>query len=230
MTRLAVLGLAALCPVFAGCVSPDGEWSAQRVRDWLDGKPSAPRYSPAHIAQAARVEELTRKIVAQNTFTGIEPSVFAIGADDAVLFHRGTDELVISDGLIKQCKTEAELAAVLCAEFGHMVAEKRNARRAGADRDTIPDAGLPGGMSTAGGVADDPGRVAELAFRDRKRPRPAAPVEAADGKKIARELMTGAGYDPAELDRVEPLLKQSARGEALRKQMSGSAAEPKWEW
>jgi hypothetical protein len=41
--------------------------------------------------------------------------------------------------------------------------------------------------------------------------------------------MRGAGYDPAELDRVAPLLKQSDRGAILRKQLSGSAPAPKWD-
>jgi hypothetical protein len=203
----------------------------RRAWDRISGKPPLPSYTPAHIANAARVEELGRKIIAQNTFTGIEPVFHTQGVREAVLFHRGTDELIISEGLVEQCKTEAQLAAVLCSELGQMVAEKRNARRAGIERDSIPDAGLPGGASTAGGIADDPGRAAELAFRERQQPRrPTPKSEPSDGKKVARELMTGAGFDPEELGRVEPLLKQSPRGEALKKQMTGSAREPIWEW
>jgi hypothetical protein len=229
MTRLA-FGLAALCPLVTGCVSPDGTSPMRRAWDRISGKPSLPMYTPAHIANAARVEELGRKIVAQNTFTGIEPMFHTQGVRETVLFHRGTDELIISEGLVEQCKSEAQLAAVLCSELGQMVAEKRNARRAGIERDSIPDAGLPGGTSSAGGVADDPGRAAELAFRERQRPRSPAPrSEPSDGKKVARELMRGAGFDPEELDRVESLLKQSPRGDALKKQMTGSAPAPLWE-
>jgi hypothetical protein len=229
MPRLAVLGLAALSSLAGGCVTPDGDWSVRRALGWDEGKPRAAKYSPAHIANAARVEELGRKLIAQNTFTGIEPVFHTIGVTESVLFHRGAEELVISEGLVKQCKTEAELAAVLCSELGQMVAEKKAARRAGVDRDSIPDAGLPGGASTAGGTADDPGRAAEMAYRDRQRPKSVAVVEPTDAKQPARDLMKGAGFDPAELDRVEPILKQSTRGEALKKQMSGSAPEPKWE-
>ena len=229
MKRLVVVGLAALVPVLAGCVSPDGEWSVRRALGLGEPRLKVKGYNPAHIANAERVDVLGRKIIEQNTFTGIEPLCLAIGTEEPILFHRGTDELIISEGLIQQCKTEAELAAVLCTELGQMVAEKRNARRAGVERDTIPDAGLPGGTSIAGGVADDPGRAAELAFRERERPRSTPTSSPADGKDVARELMRGAGFDPAELDRVQPLLKQSARGEALRKQMSGPAREPVWE-
>jgi hypothetical protein len=229
MTRIAV-GLAVFCPLVTGCVSPDGASPLRRAWDRISGKPSAPDYSPGHIANAARVEELGRQIIAQNTFTGIEPMFQTQGIRETVLFHRGTEELIISDGLVEQCKSEAQLAAVLCSELGQMVAEKRNARRAGIERDTIPEVGLPGGTSTAGGSADDPARAAELAFRERQRPKVSVTKsEPADGKKLARELMIGAGYDPEELDRVQPLLKQSSRGEALKRQMTGPAAAPTWD-
>ena len=32
------------------------------------------------------------------------------------------------------------------------------------------------------------------------------------------------------LDRVAPLLRQSERGRAVKKQLSGSAPAPRWEW
>ncbi len=37
-----------------------------------------------------------------------------------------------------------------------------------------------------------------------------------------------AGFDPAALDAVGPLLKRSDRGEKIRKQMGGSAPAPDW--
>ena len=59
-------------------------------------------------------------------------------------------------------------------------------------------------------------------------PRGGARADATDAAKAAKELLTGAGYSPAELDRVESLLKQSERGEALKKQMSRPAPAPEW--
>jgi hypothetical protein len=230
MTRLAVLGLA-LCPVVAGCAT-EGQSSLRRALGWDEPKvPKLPRGLdlPAHLENSSRVEELGRKIIAQNTFTGIDPLFMCPGIPETALFHRGAEELVISEGLVKRCKTEAELAAVLCSELGQMVAEKRAARRVGADRDTFPDTGLPGGVSTAGGTADDPARAAELAFRERRQPRTTTTVEPVDAAKLARDLMKGAGFDPAELDRVAPLLKQSDRGAALKKQLGGPAPAPKWD-
>ena len=49
-----------------------------------------------------------------------------------------------------------------------------------------------------------------------------------DAAKLAQELMRGAGYDPADLERIEPLLKDAARHDAIRKQLTVSAPAPKW--
>lgn len=230
MTRH-VLGLAAvLCASLAstGCTT-DGEWSVRRMLGWEDAKPRAPKLPPGQLETAERVETLGRKIITQNTFTGIEPLFHTVGVPESVLFHRGTDELFISEGLVKQCKTEAELAAVLCSELGQMMAEKKAARRAGADRDSFPEVGVPTGSGLAGGTPIDPGRAAERAYQEKQRAKDAAAREQADPAKLARDLLRGAGFDPAELDRVAQLLKQSERGAAIKKQMSGSAPVPKWD-
>ena len=58
--------------------------------------------------------------------------------------RRGTGEVFISEGLVKKCKTDAELAVVLCSELGQMMVEKRSGRAAGRDREPIPDVALPG--------------------------------------------------------------------------------------
>lgn len=212
-----------------GCLA-DGDWSVRRALGWDEVRvPRNLKLPAAHVATSERVETLGRRIVAQNTFTGIEPMFYTAGVPEAVLFHRGAEELIISEGLVGKCKTEAELAAVLCSELGHMIAEKHAARRAGADRDTFPESSLPGGTSVGGGVADDPGRAAEAAFRERRREKNPPVADHGEAAKIARDLLAGAGFEAAEFDRVQSLVKQSDRGAALRKQMSGSAPAPKWE-
>jgi predicted Zn-dependent protease len=211
-----------------GCTT-DGQWSVRRAIGWEEVKtPGNPNIPRAHTATAEKVESLGKRIIAQSSFTGLDqPLFYTIGVPESVLFHRGAGELFISEGLVAKCKTEDELAAVLCSELGQMMAEKRSARRAGADRDTFPDAALPGGVTVGGGTPDDPGRAAEIAYRE-KRPTTAPVVNAADATKFGCDLLKGAGYDPAELEKVAPLLKQSERGAALRKQMSGTAPAPEW--
>ncbi|MDB5311625.1 MAG: hypothetical protein JWO38_5827 [Gemmataceae bacterium] len=205
-----------------GCLT-DGEWTVEKVLGWDDPKtPKGPKIPRGQIQMAERVEVLGRKIIAQNTFTGLDPLFNTLGMSDLVLFHRGTAELFISEGLVKRCKTEPELAAVLCSELGQMMAEKQSARGVGRDKDPVPDTSLPdSGLGTKGPKAAEVGRL------EKKDPvgSPPAPGETA---KLARQLLQGAGFDPAELGRVEPLLKQSDRGEALQKQMAGSALAPTW--
>lgn len=149
---------------------------------------------------------------------------------EPVLFHLGTQDLRISRSLVKQCKTESELAAVLCTELGLMMAEKRGVRRVGGDRDTIPDSALPGGSNVGGGIPADPAREAEIAYHERRHPRSAGRADPDNPDKMSRDLLKGAGFDPAEFDRVAPLVRQSKRSSgALQKQMSKSAEPPKWD-
>jgi len=234
MIRLAAFGRAAvvLASIAAtGCATTDGgDWSVRKALGWDDERvPRGPDLPKGQLEAAEKVENLGRRIIAQYTFAGIEPMINLIGVPETVFFHRGPEEMWVSEGLVSKCKTEGELAAVLCSELGQMIAEKKAARRLGAERDTIPDSALPGGVSMGGGNPDDPGRSAERAYQERRLRKGAPILDAGEASKISRDLLKSAGFDPAELDRVEPLLKQSERGVAIRKQMSGSAAAPKWD-
>jgi hypothetical protein len=223
MTRLILV--AAVTPILCGCTT-DGSWSMSRMLGW-DDTPAHARMPKADLATAERVETIGRKIIAQNTFTGIEPLFHTIGVSDLVLFHEGPERLMISEGLVKQCRTDGEIAAVLCSELAKMAAEKKAARRVGAERDSFPEIGVPTGSGLAGGMSDDPARAAERAILDEQRKKDRA---AASPALEAGDLLRGAGFDPADLDRVAPLLRQSDRGNAIKKQMSGSALAPRWEW
>ena len=235
MNRLAAVAGVALL-LSTGCAH-DGEWSVRKALGLEDAPARGPvptgatakdtsNLPPADLKTAERVETVGRKIIVQNTFTGIEPLFCTVDVKESVLFHRGTEQLFISKGLVDKCGSDAEVAAVLCAELGQMVAEKRAAKAVGRDVDPIPDATTGGNALFPGGTAFDAGRQADLAYHERKFPKAAS---ATDASATARELLKGAGYSPAELDRVEPLLKQSDRGEKIRKQMGSSAPAPKWE-
>lgn len=235
MNRLAaVAGAALLCSTSAGCLRDGQNWSVRKALGLDDAPPNAIKtpdlkaFPKPNALLAERVETLGRKVVAQNTFTGIEPLFHTIGVKESVLFHRGTEELFISEGLVEKCKSDAELAAVLCAELGQMVTEKRAAKALGRDIDPISDAGTGAGPLFPGGTAYDAGRQAELAYHEQRHPRGGARPGTADAVATARELLTGAGYSPLEYDRVEPLLKKSDRGETLRKQLGGTAPPPDW--
>ncbi len=216
----------------AGCMN-DGEFSVRKALGWDDEPPrgavSVPKnLPPASLEAAERVQLLGRQILAQNPFTGLEPLFMTVGVKDPVLFHVGTEQLWISEGLVDKCGTDAELAAVLCWELAQMVTEKRAAQRFGRSVEPLPEISPGSGAATPGGTAYDAGQQANLAYHERQFPRK-APPPTSEAATIARELLQGAGFSVAELDRVEPLLKQSDRGEKLRKQLGGTTPTPKWE-
>jgi hypothetical protein len=234
MKRLAALTAGAAVLLSTGCVH-DGEWSFKKAIGWDDPPPPnrlvvvPPKdLPPAPLAVAERVEVLGRKLVAQNTFLGVDPMFMTIGVEEPVLFHRGAEQLIISKGLVEKCSTDAELAAVLSSELGQMVAEKRTAKALGRDVEPIRDGAGP---TRPGSAPIDAGQQANLAYHERQFPRGVAKPDPVDATNTARDLLKTAGYSPAELDRVELILKeakQSDRGEQIKKQMSGSAPPPDW--
>lgn len=212
-----------------GCMT-EGEWTLQKVLGWDD--PANPRpvtISPASLQNAERVEQLGRKILAHNPFTGIDPLFYTIGVPEPALFHRGTGELCVSEGLVKQCKAEGQLAAVLCSELGLMISEKRLALEAGHEKDSIPEVAETGERSSFDANAVEVGSQKKSDPREAPGSRNGKPSRSTDSTDLAKELLRGAGFDPAELDRIGPLLKQSDRGAILRKQLAGSAPAPKWD-
>lgn len=239
MNRLTALTAGVALAFSTGCKS-DGEWSVSKALGWdapADRivKPTSkemPRTTNTAVAE--RVELLGQKLIAQNTFLGIQPLFFTVGGKEVgerelVLFHNGTEQLYISEALVARCQSDAELAAVLCSELGQMVAEKRTAKALGHDVDPIRDA-THGTGPIPGGAAYDAGQQANLAYHERQHPRGAGKPDPADAAKTARELLTAAGYSPAELDRVEPLLKQvkGSEGGGKLKYVGGSAPPPEW--
>ncbi|HEX4610641.1 MAG TPA: hypothetical protein VH092_20795 [Urbifossiella sp.] len=220
MDRRAALGFACGLLFLCGCVH-DGVSSIEKLLGLDDGKIAAPKVGPASIQTATRVNLLGKKILDQNTFTGLDPLFNTVNIKDAALFHRGPAQLYISEGLVEKCKSESELAAVLCSQLGQMMAEKRRAANVGKDKDGIQGVDLPGanGFESA--------KATEIARQDS----PARPFTADEmnAELLARGLLRGAGFDPLELERVQPLLRQSDRGDAIRKQIAGSAPDPKWD-
>ena len=223
MNRRAALGLAATLagPItLSGCASdctntyPLLKADITRFLGWDDDPVDRkPQVTAASIAVAERVETLGRRIIAQNTFTGLDPLFHTVGKAEPELFHNGTAQLYVSEGLVKRCKTDAELAAVLCSELGVMMAEHRAAAAVGRDASGIRN-------ETAAATGTEVGAAGG---------RPLTFDATADPNALARQLLRGAGFDPAELDRARPILAGVARGGALEKQVSGSAAAPTWE-
>ncbi|MFN4261809.1 MAG: hypothetical protein ACK4RK_21215 [Gemmataceae bacterium] len=255
MMRMVVLGGMVLAGTLAGCEStksrqpehlqtpgllkptPAGNHSSKTVPH-PHPNPGVRQVShvQANTETAARVDALGRDIIAANPQIGIRPLFRTIGSPHPEIFHLGSTELLISEGLVQQCASDAQLAAILCHELGKMVSEKEGAVDA---RSRLPDREPPVDMRVGNdgggsfGYADQT-RQAELAKFQRQtghRPNRAAPTKPMlppDPQVLARTYLTKTGFAATELDAVTPLLKAAAAHQTFEKQMTGSPAKLPW--
>jgi hypothetical protein len=175
---------------------------------------------------AARVDTIGRNILAANSQTGIRPLFRTIGVTQLEVFHRGTSEVDITEGLVKQCASDGQIAAILCQELGKMVAE----REASADaKIKAPQAEPPMDVrvghdgDSAYGAADQT-RLAELAkFEETHRRQAALAASPPDPVYLGRQYLTRAGFNDSDYTAVVPLLQTLSNGGKLEQQLTGPA-------
>lgn len=224
--RRAVVSVLALAPFAAGCFRGELFHTANGLTSKTIDTPAV---REASEATAARVYQVGRQVMAANLFTGIDPSFQTLGHPEPMIFHRDLYGVFITDSLADRCKTDTELAAVLCSELGKMVAERRNAARMGFS-EPLPNIDVAN-SGEAGGIPADQVRLAELGMLEKKSPKAEADRlrnQMTDPQRIAAELMKTAGFDAKELDAVAPLLRSANKDRQLLKQLGGPAAAPKW--
>src|SRR5262249_52199835 len=156
------------------------------------------------------VLKVGEKVVQANPEIGLHPAFTTIGAPNPEVFHRREGkvcQVVISEGLVRQCKTEGQLAAVLCQELGKMVSEETALSKTSAGSSDRSPPYVPVGNDQGGSFgAADGTRYAELAKLNRDRPQPkATPVTPPAPDVLARTYLQKAGYAVADLDDARPL-------------------------
>src|SRR5207237_1039878 len=110
---------------------------------------------------AARVDIVGRRIIAANPQVGAKPMFATIGAPEPEIFHRGTSDVYVTEGLVKQCSTDGQLAAILCSELGKVVAEREALSPPRTRRpERTPPADVP--IGNAGNPADAPARAGRV--------------------------------------------------------------------
>jgi hypothetical protein len=192
--------------------------------------PAQVSYAPSNNEAATRVALVGQKLVAANPQTGVRPFFRTVGEPQAEVFHRGTTEVIITEGLAKQC-TEGQLAAVLAVELGKMVSE-REAQR--AVKDDVPDRDPPpaleiGSDAFSGRGSADLTHLAELApYERQKRAAAGRPLAPPDPQALAHGLLLKAGYAAADLQAAEPLLKAAAQNMTLERQLNPAAPSQSW--
>jgi hypothetical protein len=214
----------------SGCIGPESQTAmvapSQFPRSDVPATRARASFAQPSTAVAARVDTIGRNILAANAQAGIKPLFRTIGVTQLEVFHRGTSEVDITEGLVKQCASDGQLAAILCQELGKMVAE----REASADTKTkAPQAEPPMDVrvghdgDSAYGAADQT-RLAELAkFEQSHRRQAASAISAPDPVYLGRLYLTRAGFNDADYAAVVPLLQTVSNGGKLEQQLTGPA-------
>ncbi len=216
-----------LLPLAVGCW-PEDHHSQMVPETPFNGPAPVPQpaattvsFHPANAEVAVRVDTLGRNLLAANPQLGIRPMFQTIGVPQLEVFHRGTNELFITEGMVMSCKTEGQLAAVLCTELGKMIAE-REALAPPTIRVGAP--GPPPDVPITHDTGVDQTRLAELAkFETSRQARPTS-LPPPDPLTLARLYLKNAHFASTELDAVTPLLKTAAGQGAYEKQIVGSSA------
>ena len=210
----------------AGCFGIEGPGTDTAFRrPELTSPP--PATAPASTEAAARVDAVGRSITAANPQAGVDTRSLlfhTIGAPQPEVFHRGTGDIYVTEGLVRQCMTDGQLAAVLCTELGKLVSEREALTPAAVrrpDRSPPIDTGI--GRDAGWGVAPDQTRLRELADYERDRKQRTQAVAPPDPAALARMYLVRAGYHDADLQAAAPLLQQAQSNAGLETQMTAPA-------
>ena len=217
MRRLTI-GIAVLLAGLTGCFDGFLNESASGFRNRPVDVPDLP---PATLASAARVDQVGRQLVTGSPFLGLEPTFHTFGSQKPEIYHPDSGGIFVTDGLVQQCKSDAELAAVLASELAEMASERRASDRL-RKREPLQPLRDAAALSP-GGMASDQNQLGTQALVDRPDRKPAP---AADTKVRAREILESAGFDPKVLDTIEPILKETRRHHGLPDALGGGRAEP----
>jgi hypothetical protein len=188
--------------------------------------PTQAAHAPAAEEACRRVAVLGQKVIDANPQLGLRPQIRVAGAPQYEIFHRSgplkCTEVWLTDGLVRACQTDGQLAAVLCHELGKIVSEREALVSASVrlSEDRLPPE-VPVGTDARGAFGSPDGtRFVEQAKLDRKRRRPAPPPPP-DPVVLARGYLTRAGYPGSELDDVAGLLRKAEDSAVLERQLGG---------
>lgn len=197
----------------------------------MPAPPSAPtrtNFAPANQEIAWKVDRVGRDIIAANSQFGLKVVFATIGTPQPEIFHRDDKMLVITEGLVKQCKSDAELAAVLCTELGKMVADRECLVAAEV---RLPER-LPPINSNFGGTGGlagpDQTATAEILRFEKERPKKNRPLPRPDETKIASLALKNAGFTVEDLQTVQPLIRAAERNCTMENQFKGVLPASNW--
>jgi hypothetical protein len=212
---------------FLGVGGCFGFESPEKESYFLRPNPPAqlPPMTPASTEAAARVDSIGRRIIASNPQLGLGqqgmgPMFRTIGAPQAEVFHRGTSDIFITEGLVRQCTTDGQLAAILCNELARAVVERElSAPKSTRQPNRTPPLDPHLAADSALGTSADQTRLAELAGYQTPRQARNQPVVAPDAAELTRVCLLRTGFHDADLQAAGPLIQSANIQTGFERQM-----------
>jgi hypothetical protein len=193
----------------------------------IQNVPVKAAFSPASTEMALRVDVVRRTVLAANPKLAARPVVATSGLPHPEIFHQGTEIIHLTEGLVKRCKNDGELAALLCLELGKIVSERESLSPRGQSAEGGPPIDVPMGNAGQPGATDQVA-LAELGRYESRRKQTARRRAPLDPYVLAAEYLEKAGYKKSALDAVAPLLEAADRNYVLEKQFKGPNNAPGW--
>ena len=188
--------------------------------------------APAMKASSERVLQVGQRLILANPQIGLRPLFVTVGVTHPEIFHKGGSlggcQVVVSEGIVSQCPSDAELAAILAKELEKIVAERESlaspsARLAG-DRPPLSESIGSDSGGTFG--SSDGTRMMELAHYEKRSRERAAKPATIQPDTLARKYLAKAGYEPASLDQVKPLLRRADQHFEMEKTVGAALLPP----
>jgi hypothetical protein len=186
-------------------------------------------YSPGDKMQTARVTQLGNQLLTANLEIGMRPKFAIYGTENTEIFHTGTHMIHVTDGLVRKCASDGQVAALLAYEMAQMVIEREalaSPKMRTAAKNPPPELVIGNGI---GDREPDESHKAELAqFEKLSKRELVKPLALPDRDTLAQRYLAKAGYDVGELEAVRPLLKEAERTYILEKQIKLSGNLTNW--
>lgn len=175
----------------------------------------------ANVAACTWVSTVGQRILAANPELPMIVVFRAAGYPKPEIFHQNSTSVVVTQALVDMCKTDGQLAAVLCVELGRMVAE-REALAPLEARQPAPKPPIePVSFRTTSGVANpDELQLRELAKYEAAQKKQAEPGRLPDPMELAKRFLRRTGYPETEFEAIKPILRAASENGDLEKQMS----------
>ena len=149
------------------------------------------------------------------------------GRPEPEIFHRGPGEIFVTEGLIAQCKTDAQLAALLALELAECWSTEALAGPDAHRAERLPplQSGVGADANSAFGQADGV-HAYEMYKYEKEQRQPKTPTPLPDPKILAGTYLTRAGYAPAISTRRHRSSRRPRQRQLERQLVSGDPVRP----